>query len=142
MVWSSPQGDFGRIVVGKNSSVQDNCVIHLLPDGETVIGDEVTVAHGAILHNCTVKKGAVIGMNATILDFSEIGEYAMVAAGSVVTDKTIVPARHLAAGAPAVIKKEIDGNSLWWIDQSAKAYQVLAQKYIRERDGNSNQPSR
>ncbi len=66
----------------------------------------------------------------------------MVAAGSVVTDKTIVPARHLAAGAPAVIKKEIDGNSLWWIDQSAKAYQVLAQKYIRERDGNSNQPSR
>lgn len=134
------RGDFGRIVVGKNSSVQDNCVVHLLPNSETIIGEEVTVAHGAILHNCTVKKGAVIGMNATILDFAEIGEYAMIAAGSVVVDKTIVPDRHLAAGTPAVVKKKIDGTSLWWIEQSAKSYRALAQKYITERDSRGVPP--
>ncbi|NLI70131.1 MAG: gamma carbonic anhydrase family protein [Firmicutes bacterium] len=134
------RGDFGKIVVGKNSSVQDNCVVHLLPNGETIIGEEVTVAHGAILHNCTVKKGAVIGMNATILDFAEIGEYAMIAAGSVVVDKTIVPDRHLAAGTPAVVKKKIDGTSLWWIEQSAKSYQALARKYITERDNRDVPP--
>ena len=120
--------------------MQDNCVVHLLPNGETIIGEEVTVAHGAILHNCTVKKGAVIGMNATILDFAEIGEYAMIAAGSVVVDKTIVPDRHLAAGTPAVVKKKIDGTSLWWIEQSAKSYQALARKYITERDNRDVPP--
>ncbi len=128
------RGDFGRIVVGRNSSVQDNVVVHVLPNGETIIGDNVTVAHGAVLHNCTVKNNAVIGMNVTVLDFAEIGEYAMIAAGSTVTDKTIVPDRHLAAGTPAQVKKEIAGTSFWWIDQSSESYRALAQKYLEEQN--------
>ncbi len=126
------RGDFGRIVIGKNTSVQDNVVIHVLPSGETTVGNEVTVAHGAILHNCTIKNKAVIGMNVVVLDFAEVGEYAMIAAGSVLTDKTQVPDKHLAAGIPARVKKEITGTSLWWIDQSAQSYQSLSQQYLAE----------
>ncbi len=129
------RGDFGRIVVGKNTSVQDNVVVHVNINGETIIGDAVTVAHGAILHNCIVKKSAIIGMNVTVLDFAQIGEYAMIAAGSVVTDKTIIPDRHLAAGTPAVVKKKIEGNSLWWVEQSSEAYRALARKYLEENKG-------
>lgn len=124
------RGDFGRIVVGRNTSVQDNVVIHINLNGETTIGEGVTVAHGAVLHNCTVKNGALIGMNVTVLDDAEIGEYAMIAAGSVVTDKTVIPPRHLAAGTPAKVKKEVEGSSLWWIEESSRAYRALADRYL------------
>ncbi len=134
------RGDFGRIEVGKNTSVQDNVVVHVLPESETVIGENVTIAHGAVIHNCTIQNKAVIGMNVVVLDFADVGEQAMVAAGSVIPDKFKLPARHLAAGVPAQIKKEIDGNSLWWIDLSSQSYQELARKYLQEQNDNNSQP--
>jgi len=129
------RGDFGRIYVGKGTSIQDNVVVHIMNDGDTFIGENVTVAHGAVLHNCTVKNGAIIGLNAVLLDFCEIGEKAMVAAGSVVSDNMIIPARHLAAGTPARIKKEIDGASLMWVDSSAAFYREMAQSYLDQGIG-------
>lgn len=129
------RADFNRIVVGRNSSVQDNAVIHVTGLSETVLGQGVTVAHGAVLHGCRVGDGAIIGMNVTVLDFCEIGEEAMVAAGSVVTDGTRIPARHLAAGVPAVIKKEISGASLSWVQESAPAYRALADSYLEQGIG-------
>ncbi|MCL6634575.1 MAG: gamma carbonic anhydrase family protein [Peptococcaceae bacterium] len=139
-IWFGAQlrGDFGRIVVGARSSIQDNVVVHMLPGGQTIIEEDVTVAHGAVLHNCTLKKGCIIGMNAVILDNAVIGEQAMIAAGSVVTDGTEIPARHLAAGAPAKPKKELSGNSLWWVEQSARAYVMLAESYLKEGTGKIN----
>jgi len=92
------RGDFGRIIVRKGSSIQDNVVVHVIPDCETVIGEAVTVAHGVILHGCTIDKGAIIGMGAVVQDFSHIGEEAMIAAGTVVPSNMQVPPRHLAAG--------------------------------------------
>ncbi|MDW7730693.1 MAG: gamma carbonic anhydrase family protein [Dethiobacteria bacterium] len=129
------RGDFGRIIVKKGSSVQDNAVVHVIPDCETVIGENVTVAHGAVLHGCKIEKGAIIGMGAVVQDFAVIGEEAMVAAGSVVPTNMIVPARHLAAGVPADIKKEITGASLMWVATSAPMYQELAQRYIAQKKG-------
>jgi len=129
------RGDFGRIYVGRGTSIQDNVVVHIMNDGDTFIGENVTVAHGAVLHNCTVKNGAIIGLNAVLLDFCEIGEKAMVAAGSVVSDNMIIPARHLAAGTPARIKKEIDGASLMWVDSSAAFYREMAQSYLDQGIG-------
>ncbi len=124
------RGDFGQIIVRKGSSVQDNVVVHVIPECKTVIGENVTVAHGAVLHGCSIENGAVIGMNAVLQDFCQIGEYAMIAAGSVVSSNMEVPPRHLAAGVPAQIKKEITGTSLMWITQSAPMYQEIAQRYI------------
>lgn len=136
-VWFGAQlrGDFGKIVVGAGSSVQDNVVVHMLPGGKSIIEENVTVAHGAVLHNCTLKKGSVIGMNATVLDGAEVGEQAIIAAGSVVTDGTKIPDRHLAAGTPAKPKKELSGNSLVWVEQSAKAYVKLSELYLDQGIG-------
>ena len=129
------RGDFGKIIVGKGSSVQDNAVVHTIPDCNTVIGEDVTVAHGAIVHGCTIGKGAIIGMGAVLQDFSEIGEQAMIAAGSVVPEKMKIPARHLAAGVPARVKKEIAGSSLMWVATSAAYYRELAQSYMEQGIG-------
>jgi carbonic anhydrase/acetyltransferase-like protein (isoleucine patch superfamily) len=106
-----------------------------MAEGETIIGDNVTIAHGSVLHNCTVRDGAIIGLNAVLLDFCEIGEQAMIAAGSVVTDNMKIPARHLAAGSPAKIKKEIAGASLMWVETSATYYKEMAQSYLEQGIG-------
>lgn len=129
------RGDFGRIIVRKGSCVQDNVVIHVTPDCETTVGESVSVAHGSILHGCTVEKGAVIGMGSIIQDFALIGEEAMVAAGSVVPTHMEVPPRHLAAGVPAEIKKEITGTSLMWTSISASIYRELAGRYLNQEIG-------
>lgn len=122
------RGDIGPIVVGPRSSIQDNCVIHI-SDGGTYIEEDVTVGHGAVLHNCYIGRSSVIGINAVILDYAEIGEETVVAAGSVVTANTIIPSRVLVAGVPGIIKKELNGDSLWWTQESSKAYQELMKKY-------------
>jgi len=132
------RGDFGRICVGKNTSIQDNVVVHTGASGETIIGDDVTIAHGSVLHNCIVRNGALIGLNAVLLDFCEIGEQAMIAAGSVVAANTIIPARHLAAGSPAIIKKEITGESLVWVETSPEHYKGMTQKYLAQGIGRVN----
>lgn len=129
------RGDFGRIIIKKGSSVQDNTVLHVIPDCETVVGENVTVAHGAVLHGCTIEKGAIVGMNSVIQDFAVIGEESMVAAGSVVPANMQVPKRHLVAGVPAEVKKEITGSSLMWVSQSAPMYQELARKYMDQGIG-------
>ena len=66
------------------------------------------------------------------MDLSEIGQEAMIAAGSVVTERTIVPARHLAAGVPARVKKEVSGRSLAWVATSTRAYRELAGSYLQQ----------
>ncbi|WP_019121895.1 gamma carbonic anhydrase family protein [Brevibacillus massiliensis] len=125
------RGDCGPIVVGARTSVQDNCVIHMT-DGGTYIAEDVTVGHGAVLHNCRIGRSSVIGMNAVVLDNTEIGEESVVAAGSIVTANQTFPPRILLAGNPAVKKKEIEGNSLWWVKESSKSYQELKEQYIRQ----------
>ena len=71
------RGDIGKITVGARTSIQDNVVVHVFGGGRTDIGEDVTVAHGAVLHNCTVHRGALIGMNAVVLDNAVIGEQAV-----------------------------------------------------------------
>lgn len=136
-IWFGAQlrADFGKIIVGARSSIQDNVVVHMLPGGQTVIEEDVTVGHGAVLHNCTLKKGCIVGMNAVILDNAVVGEQAIVAAGSVVTNGTEIPARHLAAGVPAKPIKELSGDSLLLVEQSARAYSMLVEKYLKEGIG-------
>ncbi|WP_366924463.1 gamma carbonic anhydrase family protein [Metallumcola ferriviriculae] len=139
-IWFGAQlrGDFGGIIIGANSSIQDNAVVHVLPKGQTVVEENVTVAHGAVLHNCVVREGSIIGMNVVILDNAEVGEQAMIAAGSVVATGSKIPDRYLAAGAPAKPKKELSGESLWWVEASAKTYVDLANDYLKQGIGKIN----
>jgi carbonic anhydrase/acetyltransferase-like protein (isoleucine patch superfamily) len=123
------RGDFGAIIVGPGSNVQDNAVIHVGEAWPTVLGANVTVGHGAVLEGCTVGDGAVIGMNATVLPHAIIGSEAVVAAGSVVGEGMQVPARTLAAGVPAKIKKELSGSSLEWVRIAPNDYHKKAREY-------------
>jgi len=107
-VWPNAtlRGDHYPIVVGEESNVQDNAVLH----EDAVLGPRVTVGHSAIVHAATVEEEALIGMGAIVLDDATVGEGAIVAAGSVVTGGTEVPAGTLVAGTPAEVVKEIDGD--------------------------------
>ncbi len=120
-----------EIRVGARTSIQDNCVVHVSAQGPTRIGPEVTVGHGAVMESCTVGRGSLIGMNAVILQQATIGEGALIAAGAVVSAGAEIPARHLAAGAPAKVKKELEGESLRWIQTSASHYVDLSREYLR-----------
>ncbi len=124
-----------EIRVGARTSVQDNCVLHVSARGPTLIGPDVTLGHGAILESCTVGRGALIGMNAVVLQGAAVGEEALVAAGAVVPDGGEIPARHLAAGTPARVKKELQGESLGWIVRSAPHYVELSRSYLEQGIG-------
>ncbi|MGH9753236.1 MAG: gamma carbonic anhydrase family protein [Blastocatellia bacterium] len=127
------RGDEGRIVIGRGSNVQDNAVIHTTPQIPTIIKEDVTIGHGALLEGCTVEDGAVIGMGAIVLHAAVIGQQAMVAAGGVVTPGAVIPPRTLAAGSPAAVKKELSGAALASVEYSAKAYHELSAHYLKQR---------
>jgi carbonic anhydrase/acetyltransferase-like protein (isoleucine patch superfamily) len=117
------------IVVGARTSVQDNCVLHS-GEAPTIIEDDCTIGHGAIMEGPLIKRGAIIGMNVTLLENVEIGEEALIAAGSVVVPHTKIPPRVLAAGAPAKVKKELAGEALHWIKMGSSTYVNLCRSYL------------
>ncbi|MBI1763949.1 MAG: gamma carbonic anhydrase family protein [Acidobacteria bacterium] len=126
------RGDEGRIEIGRGSNVQDNSVIHTTPEIPTIIKDDVTIGHGALLEGCTIEHGAVVGMGSIVLHKAVVGEGAMTAAGSVVTPGTIIPPRTLAAGSPAMVKKELSGAALRSVEHSTLAYHHLRDVYRRQ----------
>jgi len=117
------------IVVGPESNVQDNCVIHVALDKGTTIGERVTIGHGAILEACDIGDEAVIGMNAVVLERARVGARSLVAAGSTVLAHSEIPEEVLCAGSPAVVKGPLEGAARWWIEKSGQYYLELAQRY-------------
>lgn len=121
------RGDNGRIVIGRGSNVQDNATVHVQQHGATLIGDDVTIGHGAVLEGCIVEQGALIGMNAVVLPGARVGAYSLVAAGAVVSEGMLIPPRTLVAGVPARVKKPLEGNAADWVARAATHYRGLAQ---------------
>lgn len=97
------RGDYGRIVVGRGSNVQDGSVIHATPALSTVVGEDVVIGHGVRLEGCVIEDAALIGMNAVVLHEVRVGSGAIVAAGAVLTPRTQVPAGAMARGVPAQV---------------------------------------
>jgi carbonic anhydrase/acetyltransferase-like protein (isoleucine patch superfamily) len=124
-----------EIRVGARTSIQDNVVLHVSRQGPTVIGADVTVGHGAVLESCVVGDGALIGMNAVVLQRATVGAQALIAAGAVVGSGTEVPPRTMAAGTPAKVKKELEGESLRWVSTSAAHYVELSRTYLAQGIG-------
>jgi carbonic anhydrase/acetyltransferase-like protein (isoleucine patch superfamily) len=123
------------IRVGRRTSVQDNVVVHVSAEGATVIGDDVTVGHGAVFESCEIRRGALIGMNAVLLHRSIVGEEALVAALSVVPAGMAVPPRTLVAGAPATVRKVLDGASAGWVRDGGRHYVELSRQYLAQAMG-------
>lgn len=123
------RGDNGPIRIGARSSIQDNCVLHVSEHGQTIVEDDVTVGHCAVMEDCRIKRKALIGSNAVVLGGATVGERSLIAAGSVVGEGAQIPDGVLAAGAPAKVKKPIDGEAAKWIDISAEEYVRLSRTY-------------
>lgn len=124
------RGDNGPIRVGARTSIQDNCVLHVSEHGRTVVGDDVTVGHCAVMEDCRIEQFALIGSNAVVLTGAVVGERSLIAAGSVVGERMQIPPGVLAAGAPANVKKTLDGEAARWIDASAAEYVTLSRSYM------------
>jgi phenylacetic acid degradation protein len=123
---ASLRGDFGGIVVEEGANVQDNCMLHGFPGKTTVVGAEATIGHGAVLHGCVVRRGALIGMNAVVNDNAEVGEDAIVAALAFVKAEARIPARSLAAGIPARVRRCLSDEEVRWMVDSSRLDQLLA----------------
>ncbi|TKT75764.1 phenylacetic acid degradation protein PaaY [Aquamicrobium sp. LC103] len=127
---ASLRGDFGRITVEGDSSVQDNCTLHTGSGSDCIVRRGATVGHGSILHGCEVGQNALIGMHSVILDGAVIGEDSLVAALSLVKNDADMPAKHLIAGNPARVVKELPESAIRWRNDGDGEYQRLADRSI------------
>ena len=119
------RGDFGRILIESGANIQDSCVLHGFPDTDTLVEEDGHIGHSAVLHGCTVRKNALIGMNAVIMDNAEIGESSIVAACAFVKAGMIVPPRMLVGGMPAKIMRELSDMELVWKIEGTDMYKDL-----------------
>jgi phenylacetic acid degradation protein len=122
---ASLRGDFGRIVIEAGANVQDTCVMHGFPGGETRVEVNGHIGHGAVLHGCIVKRDALIGMNAVVMDEAEVGEQSIVAACAFVRAGVKLPARSLIAGLPAKVVRLLTDDEIAWKLEGTEVYQDL-----------------
>ena len=120
------RGDECSIRLGAGSNVQDQAVVHGDPDFPTVIGRDVTVGLGAILHGCTIEDGCLIGMGAILLNGCVIGAGSLVAAGALVTQNTVIPPGSLVMGAPAKAVRPLRPDEQESLPHSAQLYRELS----------------
>ncbi|MCX7974093.1 MAG: gamma carbonic anhydrase family protein [Candidatus Aminicenantes bacterium] len=123
------RADLAEIIIGEESNVQDNVVIHVEKDKPTIIGDRVTIGHGAILHACHIGNDSLIGMGSIILDGASIGSNCLVAAGSVVPPQKSFPDGWLIMGIPAKAVRELTPEEKEIITSSARRYHLYAESY-------------
>ena len=126
------RGDMHFIRIGSRTNIQDNCVLHITAGTHpTIVAEEVTIGHAAIVHGCTVKKGALIGMGSRVLDGAIVGESALVAAGAVVPEGMVVPPRVLVAGVPAKVKRPLSDAELERLEMSWRHYVELKDEFLK-----------
>lgn len=124
------RGDMGRIVIGAGSNVQDNCVMHTFPAKEVVLEEESHIGHGAVLHGCTVKRGALVGINAVVMDDVVVGEESLVGAAAFVRAGFVVPRRTLVTGAPARVIRQLTEEEVAWKAVGTREYQELTARCL------------
>ena len=124
------RGDVEKIRIGADTNVQDNSVIHVDSGGwPTILGDGITVGHRVVLHGCTVRDGALIGIGAIILNGAEVGEGALIAAGALVAPGVKIPPGVLAVGTPAKVKRPLTAEEKEHLRESARHYVQLASEH-------------
>jgi len=126
--FASLRGDFGRLVLEAGSNLQDTCVMHGFPGTDTVVEVDGHIGHGAVLHGCRIGRNALVGMNAVVMDGAVVGEDAIVAAMCFVRAGFEVPARHLIAGVPGRVVRELTATELSWKVDGTLTYQRLVQR--------------
>ncbi|MBN1222847.1 MAG: gamma carbonic anhydrase family protein [Candidatus Aminicenantes bacterium] len=123
------RGDYGTIIVGKGTAVEEGTVVHARPDDRTVIGNHVTVGHGAMIHNACIKDYAVIGMRATISDYSVVGEWAIIGEMGLVKSKQVIPDGVVAVGVPVRVIGDVSQEQKDFWSYGKRLYVAMAGKY-------------
>jgi carbonic anhydrase/acetyltransferase-like protein (isoleucine patch superfamily) len=127
---SSIRGDVEEIIIGTGTNIQEHCILHTSLDAQScVIGDYTTVGHRVTLHSCTVGSNSLIGMGATVLDGTRIGDNCIIGAHSLVTEDSEIPSGTLALGAPARVKRELTDKEIADIKDNAQFYIRIAGTY-------------
>ena len=128
------RGDVHFIRIGSRTNIQDGCVLHVYKDlHPLLVGDGVTVGHGAVLHGCTVESRCLIGMGAILLNGVKVGSGSIIASGAVVPEGTQIPPRSLFVGVPAKFLRSLTEKDLETIDGYAARYVNYKEIYLQER---------
>ena len=126
------RGDVCPIRIGDNTNIQDGSVVHTSRfNGPTHIGNNITIGHKAMIHACTIKDNAFIGISATVLDGAIVEEYGFVAAGALVTPGKVVKSKELWAGVPAKPVRILSDDDIFQMKDNYENYVQLAQEYLR-----------
>ncbi|MGV8966308.1 MAG: gamma carbonic anhydrase family protein [Cellulomonas sp.] len=123
------RGDIDEIVLGAGSNLQDNVVVHTELGSPAIVGEGVSVGHGAVVHGCTIEDGCLIGMNATVLTGAVVGRDSLVAAGSVVLEGTTIPPRSLVAGVPGKVRRQLTDEEIDGMHGNSARYVTRAKAY-------------
>ena len=124
------RGDFGRIAVHSGSNVQDGCVLHSIIDYDCIVEQDCVVGHGAVLHACRIGRGSLVGMQAVVLDFAEIGESSLISAAAFVRAAFQCPPMSFVAGNPAVVRRVIEEREIGPLREAAGIYRELARRCL------------
>lgn len=123
------RGDDNSIIIGTNSNVQDNSIIHTIESNPTVIGNNVTIGHGAIIHGCTIEDDCLIGMGAIILNRATIKSGSIIAAGTVIAENTLIPSSSLVMGIPGKIIKTVSEEHKMMVTKGVFIYKNNIEAY-------------
>lgn len=126
----SIRADFGPIIIGDRSSVQDNAVIHVYPGSQSIIENDVTVAHGVILHDVHIKSRCMIGIGAVVLFNVVCEEDVFVSVGSLVPRGMHIPAGKVVAGSPAAVTRDVTEKDKAAAREGIEAYRYLCRTYL------------
>jgi phenylacetic acid degradation protein len=127
------RGDFGKISIGRGTSIQENSVVHVGEEGMVSIGSNVIIAHGAILHDTTIRSYVLVGMGSILMAGVFCEDHVMIGAGAIVKENFHIPANVVVAGNPAKIIKPLSDDQRERLHQGVKAYQDLVKRYKKAK---------
>ena len=124
------RADVEAIIIGNNSNIQDTAVLHADPGDPTIIGNDVTIGHGAIVHGAVIGDGSLVGMRATILNKAKIGRNCVIGACTLVTEGMIIPDNSLVVGIPAKVIKQISEQQAQMLKLGTLHYVKMAERHL------------
>lgn len=127
---ASLRGDFGRIVIGPGSNIQDTCVLHSTPGADMIVEENGHIGHGAVLHGCRICKNALVGINAVVMDDALIAESSIIGASSFIKTGFSCAPHSLIMGIPGKVIRKLTAEECAWKVEVTAHYQRLAQRCL------------
>ncbi len=123
------RADLAPTLIGSRTNIQDNCTLHVDTETPLILGDNITVGHGAILHGCKIEDNCLIGMGATILNNAVIGRETIIGAGALIPEGKEIPSHSLVIGVPGKVVRKLTEEEINNLQKSADHYVQIAARY-------------